>query len=186
MLHRVVQDFTEGRTERHNRESKPLCACGQLHHTGAALLALGSALTFPVPHVVQAGQGDPSGHQSHLGPADACVAVLQGPQLLSPPVREVRGLGRPRRRRVGQHVQLRHPEGQRLLALVSLKLGAQRRPQQRGRGGKVTAWPTNVCVPGHHAGICHWGSDLLHGAGVGWLYKVQGGLGLQGVNKNIV
>lgn len=47
--------------------------------TGPASLALGNALTFPVPHVVQAGQGDPPGHQSDLSPADPCVPVLDGP-----------------------------------------------------------------------------------------------------------
>lgn len=31
MLLWVVCDFTQGRTERHNRKSKPLCVCGQLH-----------------------------------------------------------------------------------------------------------------------------------------------------------
>lgn len=116
------------------------------------------------------------------------MSVLQGPaaHLVPPPVREVGWLGRPRWGRVGQHIQLRYTVGQRVLALVNLKCWCQWRPQQWRRGGKVTGWPANVYVPGHNAGICQWGSVLVHSASTGRLYKVQGGLGLQGVNKNIV
>lgn len=140
---------------------------------------LRDTLTFPVPDVVQAGQGDPPGHQRHWSPAGPRVAVLQHPaaRLVPSPVQEVGGLGGPRGGRVGEHIQLAHAVGQRALALLSLKGWRQRRPQQWRGGGKVTGCPAHVGAPGHGAGVCQQGCVLVHGAA--GLHEVQRGLGLQ-------